>query len=497
MKFASKNLPKRVEKKSVVTQQQVVYAGDPERALLNAFFSANDFEQEKFIHFGLGMDLFHTHDEMFGWIFEFYETHSRVPSIQAFATRFPNFVHKPIGDPVDYYVAELTSRKTHDTVRKMSKELFRLMEKGDQKSMAEAVDTIRKYVDRMGVMENTHDVDYAKGSHRRLSNYQSSNGVKFVCDTPWPSMNNIIIGLEPEDVVSVMARSGVGKTWFLTRLVEHIWLSCEQNVLFFTKEMSEDQISRRFDAMGAGVCYDRLRVGALDDDEKERVRTYIDKIDAVPQSLTISGDESFEGKGLQDIYGRIKKYRPDVVIIDGAYLLVRDTDIVRGMVQLSRQLKRIAKVCRVPIICVYQTNRTAELKGGQTGGGLSSISWGDSIIQDSNIVIELAGRREEFHRDVVILKSRESRTGTFSVRSFTTNGVPFFKEEQLGDSPNGVCLHVDIEDDDDVDQDESDSSSEGSGGEGDSGQQHKGRDRGPLSDSSGEPSILRNLGEEG
>jgi replicative DNA helicase len=107
--------------------------------------------------------------------------------------------------------------------------------------------------------------------------------------------------------------------------------------------------------------------------------------DAITKSnatVTVTDTEEMEENGIEGVRDKIIEHDPDVVMIDGAYLL---TEAGKGSetekaTRISRATKRLAKNRDVLVMQTLQMNRSAE--DAEDGGDLQNISWSDAIGQD-------------------------------------------------------------------------------------------------------------------
>ena len=96
----------------------------------------------------------------------------------------------------------------------------------------------------------------------------------------------------------------------------------------------------------------------------------------------------------------IEKYDPDVVFIDSAYLMEDDQgakDDWLRVAHITRDLKKLAKRCKKPILINTQADKNTSKK---TGPELGSIMYTQAIGQDSDDVWAL-------FRDEVMINDKE------------------------------------------------------------------------------------------
>ena len=80
-------------------------------------------------------------------------------------------------------------------------------------------------------------------------------------------LDAITLGFKPGDLIILGAQTGHGKTAFALNLSDAVAVKAKQSVLYVNTEMSKKQIALRWGAMLSGVDGDKIRNGAITNDE--------------------------------------------------------------------------------------------------------------------------------------------------------------------------------------------------------------------------------------
>lgn len=185
-------------------------------------------------------------------------------------------------------------------------------------------------------------------------------------------------------------------------------------VLHFVTEMGVEAMRDRYE-----MAIYALTVGAMDY-SKFKSRTLDEKAEAryfkfLEEDLQDYGNfQLITGESPMQIAGEIEKYKPDIVFIDGVYLMNDDrksnTDTEK-VYHITADLKRIAKNYKIPIVINSQADKSTSTK---TGPELENISYAQSIGRDSDVVMAVY-RTEMMYTDkemgLKVLKNREGTTG--------------------------------------------------------------------------------------
>lgn len=188
-------------------------------------------------------------------------------------------------------------------------------------------------------------------------------------------------------------------TWFEVIVGSYCMLnSCR--VLQFVTEMSEEVMRDRYEAALYAKCcgefdYSKFKSGTLDSNTEARYFNFLRNDLPHLEPLYIVTATSPLG-----VAASIDKYKPDIVLIDSTYLMEDDQsakDDWLRVAHITRDLKKLAKFSKVPILINTQADKNTSKK---TGPELESIMYTQAIGQDSDNVLAL-------YRDEVMLNDKE------------------------------------------------------------------------------------------
>jgi len=177
--------------------------------------------------------------------------------------------------------------------------------------------------------------------------------------TPWEKVNDSTMGFWPEDFVLFVARLGVGKTWLLILLMLYARHVENKRVLFCTTEMSYAKILQRSVAAQFKLPYEDLRRGRLHHIAEEKMRKGLKELEGDDKLRIIGGDFDFR---IESLEAAIEECEPEIVFVDGAYLLrVSGDGRIERAANSFDELKRVAKRNHLPLIASTQFNRDAKV----------------------------------------------------------------------------------------------------------------------------------------
>jgi replicative DNA helicase len=216
------------------------------------------------------------------------------------------------------------------------------------------------------------------------------------------SINNKIGGLHDSDLIILAGRPGMGKTSLATNIAFNAadrlrrdiddGISVEQSVgaatVFFSLEMSADQLATRILAEQSGISSEALRMGKISRDDFQRLSFASQRLAELP--LYIDDTPALTIAALRTRARRLKR-RHDIglVVVDYLQLLQgsgRASDNrVNEISEISRGLKTLAKELQVPVIALSQLSRAVEQREDKRPM-LSDLRESGSIEQDADMV---------------------------------------------------------------------------------------------------------------
>lgn len=239
-----------------------------------------------------------------------------------------------------------------------------------------------------------------------------------------PLIDTAIGGLYKSQSFALIAPMKSGKTWFLCKLTKNFRRQ-GANVLVITKEMTGERLRDRMDSLELGMNFQKIRKGQLDDREKERWKPQLEAVTTEDfGSLTIIEDY---GKSIQGIVSYIRQYRPDVLLIDGAYLWAKSS-LWSDAGEVTREISSYCRKYGILIGYTWQAN-APELKTiGASSIGLSK----NALLADVDFALGINVNPELRQRGLMelnLMTTRDSDTAKGYIGwSFTDKGYPEITE---------------------------------------------------------------------
>ena len=89
--------------------------------------------------------------------------------------------------------------------------------------------------------------------------------------TGYRDLDDVIAGLNKSDLILIGARPAMGKTSFALNLARNVAVKAKKKILFFSLEMTKEQLAQRVLSTEARVLSTKMRTGQLDTDDWTRL----------------------------------------------------------------------------------------------------------------------------------------------------------------------------------------------------------------------------------
>ena len=231
-------------------------------------------------------------------------------------------------------------------------------------------------------------------------------------------LDSLIQGFQKSDLIIIAGRPSMGKTALSLNIVINIIQDSKLPILFFSLEMSKEQIMYRLLAMETNVNQMRLRNGRLSQNDWLKVNKMVNIFSKLPLFIDDTSDLS-----IQNIRSKIKtiifeQNQVGLVIIDYLQLMQNSSlkieTRVQELSQITRSLKILAREFNIPIIALSQLSRNVENRVDKKPI-LSDLRESGSIEQDADLVLMLykkAATLNQNNIELIIAKQRNGPIGT-------------------------------------------------------------------------------------
>ena len=269
-------------------------------------------------------------------------------------------------------------------IEKTESDLYNLTNDGDSQKGPKQFDDILSLT-----------IDYAEKAYKKSDEVV---GLK----TGLNDFDKKIGGLHKSDLIIIAGRPSMGKTAFATNIASNICNkkinNKQTNVLFFSLEMSSEQLATRILSEISQISSEGIRTGNLSKTDFEKIIKASEKLKEL--SLFIDDSPALTISSIRTRSRRLKrKHGLDLIIIDYLQLISGESknlndNRVKEISDITRGLKAIAKELNIPVVALSQLSRKVEERE-EKRPQLADLRESGSIEQDADLVVFLY--REEYY----------------------------------------------------------------------------------------------------
>lgn len=328
----------------------------------------------------------------------------------------------PIGSIKDYCTI-VKEKSRMRSLNKIMQIVFNQIE-NSSKSTASIIESLEKYLSSSMVYEKSKLVNDNELMENTLDviekNYERGGAILGI-KTGIKTLDEALNGLQRKKFYVIAGRPGMAKSAFALNLAQNI--SKDKYVLYYSLEMSGDELGIRRLAMKSFIDTLKLEKGKMSDGEWSKI---------VTNSSLISHNHCYTDctprRNVNAIKLQCKKLKMqnklDALIIDYIGIMSLKNMGDSRQEQISNvciELKNMAKEFDIPVIALAQINRGAEARNDKRPM-LSDLKESGGIEENADVVM-LLYRDEYYHKkskekniiEVNVVKQRGGRTGTIKL----------------------------------------------------------------------------------
>jgi replicative DNA helicase len=256
----------------------------------------------------------------------------------------------------------------------------------------------------------------------QLEQLYGSSGEVTGVPTGYLDLDDLLLGLQPSNLVVVAARPGAGKTAFALGAAANVAMAARRPVLFFSMEMGTLELTKRMLAGEARVDARKLQTGKIPESDWTRISHAVGRLAEAP--LFIDDNPHCTVMEMRAKARRTKARHGDLALVVVDYLQLMTPSTARRsenrqveVAEISRGLKILARELECPVVALSQLNRQLEYRQDKRPM-LADLRESGSLEQDADVVVFLY--RDEIYNpesdqrgtaEVIVAKHRNGPTG--------------------------------------------------------------------------------------
>ena len=260
--------------------------------------------------------------------------------------------------------------------------------------------------------------------------------------TGLPDLDGLLGGLRRGTLDVIAGRPSTGKTALALQIATFASLTYGQRGLFFSLEMSEQDLLTRLLSLRTGIAHERLRDCTLSDAEWEQVSAAIGELSDMPLTIVDT-----PGRTIQECAALARAHARrgplDFLALDYVQQVAlpqADRSYANHEQQLAEVVmtcKRLARELNAPFLLLSQMSRNIEQRQ-EKRPLLSDLRGTGQLEQEADVVIFTHPDPESDATDLIVAKHRNGAQGERRVRFDGAHCA--FREYPLGTAPERSAL---------------------------------------------------------
>ena len=333
-----------------------------------------------------------------------YTEYSEVPTAVTVKDHYPNFKVLDVQDNIEYLLDTMVDFRRRLLTRQGLESAIEMLQDNNHDAALLAMEATITRVNEQGVL-GTHEIDLTKNTEERYKDYQALQNEEFLgIPTGFAKIDEATAGLQGGQLITVIATPKTGKSQIALKIAINVH---QQGYIpmFQSFEMNNHEQQQRHDSMRAHISHSRLRRGKLLPAEEGR---YVDVLNEMEKEHSFHLVDAVNGITVSALAAKIEQTKPDIVFVDGVYLMLDEVtgemNTPQAITNITRALKRLAQKIDKPVIITTQTLLWKMRAGKVTA---DSIGYSSSFFQDSDVILGLEPVEED--EDIRLLKIVASR----------------------------------------------------------------------------------------
>ena len=306
----------------------------------------------------------------------------------------------PTAANVEFYTQIVLEKSTRRKLIKTSTNIVKNAYQEDE-TIANVLDTAER--DILSVSEGRNKAgfipirDVLHDAYESLEERSKNNGEVTGIATGYIGLDRMTSGLHADELIILAARPSVGKTAFVLNIAKTVAVNLNETVAIFSLEMGAESLVERIICSHASINAGHLKTGKLTDEEYTQYFVATGVLAEAP--IYIDDTPGIRVSEIRAKCRRLKQERNNLglVVIDYLQLIEGNGKESRQqeVSEISRNLKKLAKELKVPVIALSQLSRGVEQRQDKRPI-MSDIRESGSIEQDADIVAFLY--RDDYYR---------------------------------------------------------------------------------------------------
>lgn len=419
---------------------------DPELVLLSKVLQEGDTQPA--ILGGIAAEWFRNKNgtdyrEMWDWVLSQTEQHGACPTVERFYSKFgpiglQDVSTEPFSAIVQHFREVSRKRMAAEALNTANDTL-----KNGEVNADTVVSIFENFVEKdfsmRGFAPRSSNLFLSKDDFTQVLDDLVENSGKFPgVQSGYSGLDNLTRGFRPEQLITIIGEKKRGKSFLSLYMAWQAHLTGKVPA-YVSIEMSENEIRLRLAAMAGKVALSDLINGTINQKEYERIRKAMPDKDST-HPFILNSDRT-RTRTIDDIARLVETSRPDILFIDGAYLLQTNNkklSTVEKLMEMTQGAKALAQDAKIPVVITTQAG--VSRMDSKKNVDEDSAAWSSSYGQDSDLLLGFQRDPDDPNYSLLkILLARTHASGRvirthWDFTNMDFSQVGFFQEDSTADT---------------------------------------------------------------
>lgn len=348
---------------------------------------------------------------VFKFLLEHWKSYGIAPDESVVKRTFPTYTWTDDPQPLPYFIDQIRLRREDTLYSEALNKIATVISDQEEPKRVEKVRQLLQDVLIKARLEvsGTRDTDITASYLdiiTRLGDRRSNPGHLRGMPTGFHGLDYVTGGFQAEQFIVITGVPKSGKSSVMLYMALNAWRN-GKTPLFVGFEMSNSEQEDRLSSMLSGVGLTKILNGTTSIPEFLKVsRSLKDLKNGCPFFFS---SDIMSATTVSGIQSKIQQYQPDVVFIDGVYLMDSELDprtapkgSPAALTDISRSIKRLAQTNRIPIVVTTQS-LVSRSRGGLN---LASIGYTSAFGQDADLVLGVERQENSNMSKFHVIESR-------------------------------------------------------------------------------------------
>lgn len=348
----------------------------------------------------LDEEYFTGYEDERNFVVDHFKKYGNTPDRATFCAKFPDLDLVEVTESDRYLVDTIREEHLFQKSVPVVQQIAKLLETDAN----EAVEYMLNATKQLHPNYNLGGVNIISDAEQRYNEFveRKEKQEEWFFTTGFPELDDAIHGIQrQEEFLLIYARTNMGKSWVLEKILTHIW-QLGTDVGYISPEMGASSIGFRFDTLLNQFSNTSL-IWGKDDISNADYKQYIDELSKRKNKFIVATPSDFDRRiTITKLRNWVKQFNLKAIAIDGITYLSdergkRGDNKTTSLTNISEDLMGLSVELKIPVLAVVQANRSGVIGKDESNDELpelESIRDSDGISHNATKILSLRQNKD-------------------------------------------------------------------------------------------------------